>query len=443
MHHDLRVRFLLKEERIEAESRLTIKNDSGEELKQVPFLLYRLLKVTSVFDEKLEPLQFSQSLEKFDEIPAWEVAVIRVNLPVPLSPGKSTTICLNYEGAINGYPEVMEYTKDRIDETYALMRQDVLGYPELGRPVWKEYIAHAVQARFTYNISATVPRGYIVATGGAMGKTIIGKDSITYSFSDKGLTSRMALAVSKFTLLFDDKTNMSVYCLPADKALGENALREMKRAMAYYASIFGELAQNKGFTLIEIPEGWGSWANNFSIFQTASGFKNISELYHEIAHSWNVEPKQEIQRSRYFDEAFGTYFEALAVKQFNGDSAFQKNMLDLRKSWNGAAEKNKQVFDTPIADYGKNELGRNSYTKGAWSLYVLHTVVGDEAFRKIIRTLLNEHRTKPAGFEDFQRITQEVSKRNLKRYFAEWFYGIESSGLLSGESTIGEIAARY
>jgi hypothetical protein len=48
-----------------------------------------------------------------------------------------------------------------------------------------------------------------------------------------------------------------------------------------------------------------------------------------------------------------------------------------RKSQREGVRKSRNAT-TPIAEYEKEELGENSYTKGAWSLYVLNQIVGDE-----------------------------------------------------------------
>lgn len=61
----------------------------------------------------------------------------------------------------------------------------------------------------------------------------------------------------------------------------------------------------------------------------------------------------------------------LAIRAFNGDRLFKEHMEESRAIFAKRATADRLVFDTPIADYAKKELGRYSYTKGAWSLYVV------------------------------------------------------------------------
>ena len=69
----------------------------------------------------------------------------------------------------------------------------------------------------------------------------------------------------------------------------------------------------------------------------------------------------------------------------------------------------------PIAEYGTAALGDDSYTKGAWALFVLNELVGDDTFNKIVRTFLATYANEPADLDDFQAIAVSVSKREATR----------------------------
>jgi aminopeptidase N len=219
-----------------------------------------------------------------------------------------------------------------------------------------------------------------------------------------------------------------------------------REAINFYSGIFGRPKHYQGYTVIEIPDGWGSQASDFYFLQTAAAFMDsasIGEVYHEIGHSWNVTPAPSVKRCRYFDEAFASYFESLAIREFEGEQKFKEDMENTRILFVQRANYNRQVFETPIAEYGKKELGRNSYTKGAWSLYVLNQIVGDERFARIIRSTLAEFEGKTIDFAGFQELCERISKKSLKKYFDEWIYGTESSKLLIDGTPITDIVKRY
>ena len=443
-HYSLRLHFVPKEERFEAEALMTITNNTQQSTSEIPFLLYRLLDVESVTDENGSQIKFSQTIQKFAEANTWQANAIRIDLSNPLLPSKSIKVRMKYGGSVYGYPEVMQYVRDRIDEHYSLIRPDALSYPMLSTPSWPMLLA-SYQSKFTFDIQATVPSGYVVACGGRLMNSASTGDSVVFAFQSKGPVSRMDIAAAKFKFQSDDTQKLSVYFLPEDEQGAANVLQEMKRVIELYSLLFGDVKDYQGFTAIEIPEGWGSQADDYSFLQAASAFKarNISEVYHEISHTWNVKAKPEVARCRWFDEAFAMYFEALAMRALNGDSTFQKHMDELRDRWIQRATEDKRNYDTPIAGYGKEELGRNSYTKGAWSLYVLHKFLGEEKFKEVIRTLLSQFANRLADFKDFQLVAEDVSKKKLSKFFDEWIYGSQSSQLLVDKIPIIEILKRY
>ncbi len=443
-HYSLLLQLFPSGQRLEAEARIKITNNTNQPISEILFLLYRLLDVQEVTDKAGSQLKFSQTIQKFKEAPTWQANLVQVELTNALLSTDSTIVIMKYSGAILGYPEVMQYVKDRIDEQYSLLRPDALAYPILSIPSFPVFI-NSFQSKFTYDIQATVPSGYVVACGGRLVDSTNKDPLITFNFESKGPVSRIDIAIAKFKFISDNVSNLSVYFLPEDEEGAVNILNEMKRATEFYLSFFGLVKNFHGYTAIEIPEGWGSQADVYSFLQAASAFKNrnISEVYHEISHTWNVKAKPEVERCRWFDEGFAMYFEALAVREFMGDTTFQKHMDRLRESWLKGTETNKKIFDTPIAEYGKEELGQNSYTKGAWSLYVLHKLVGEEPFKLVIRTFLFEFADKPADFKDFQLVAEKTTQKNLNKFFDEWIYGSYSSTLLAEKISVTDIAERY
>ena len=444
-HYSLKLRVFPKERRVSVAAQLSLSNNTGEPQSEIPLLLYRLLEVQSVADEKDQPLRFSQSVLGLSDEKNLQANVIKIQLATPLLPHSSLRLNVNYDGAIFGYPEVMAYVRDTINEPFSLIRPDAFAYPMLALPTNKS-VSSAYDSSFTYDLETTVPTGYTVACGGTLTATNRGVDTITFAHKSKIPTWRIDMAIAKFKILADEERKLSIYVLPEDEPGGRNLLNGMKNVIAFYSRMFGPVKNYQGYTAIEIPDGWGSQAGNYYILQSAAAFKDpdrISEMYHEVAHTWNVKGKPGVKRCRYFDEAFASYFESLAIREFNGEPAFLAETERSRELFARWAKYDKRNYDTPIADYWKEELGRLSYTKGAWSLYVLHQLVGEEKFRAIIREFLQAFSESGADFEDFRKTAERVSGKNLGKYSDEWFYGTESSRLLVEKVPIEEIVRRY
>jgi aminopeptidase N len=339
----------------------------------------------------------------------------------------------------------MAYVRDHIGEDYTLLRPDALAYPMLAAPS-SPSLSAAYDTGFTYDLEVTVPSGTTVACGGLPGGVSTSNGMETFRFTSRIPTWRIDIAAAKFKVLKNDPGNLVVYALLEDEAGGVSLLKEMHRVMEFYTLRFGPSNKATSYTVIEIPGGWGSQASDFYILQAAAAFKDpksAHELYHEIGHSWNAKTKSEVKRTRWFDEAFAAYFEALALREFAGQKEFDDQMAMYREHFRDAVKKNSRNATTPIAEYGKEELGGNSYTKGAWSLFVLNQIVGDEKFSQTIRAFLAEFSDRPAGFAEFQSVAERVSKRELSRFFKEWIFGADSSELLIGNASIQEIVERY
>jgi hypothetical protein len=444
-HYDLHFHLLLKENRLEAEALMKVRNDSQEPVSEIPFLLYRLFDVIEVTDDRGVVLPFNQTVVKFSDEKSLQVSLVSVRLSPSLSPGKAVAVRLKYAGSLWGYPEVMAYVRDRIDENYSLLRPDSLAYPILARASFQSWMA-AHRSQFTYRVETEVPAGYVVVCGGRPVETKRTADTATFVFESYRPTWRIDVAAAKFKVIEDAGRKIRVFAIPGDEGEGQRILAAAQKSFRFYSELFGEAGDFPGYSIIEVPEGWGSQASDFYILQTAAAFRDkgrTSELYHEIAHSWNVRVKSGIQRCRYFDEAFASYFQGLAIKEFEGEEAFQKYMTRLRDRFLQSYERDEKNGSTPIADYWREERGENSYTKGAWSLFVLHQVVGDSVFRSLVSGFLREFRTREADFEGFQGFAEKAAEKNLDRFFKEWIFGAESSRLLREKLDAGKIAERY
>lgn len=443
--YELRFTLILKENRLEAEALIKVQNDSPEPVSEVPFILYRLFDVLEVMDDKGIALPFSQNVVKFSDEKSLQVNLISVRPSRPLSPGKNIFVRLKYAGTLWGYPEVMAYVRDRIDENYSLLRPDSLAYPILAQASFQSFVA-AHRSQFTYRVETEVPAGYVVACGGKPVETKSKANTIGFVFESYKPTWRIDIAAAKFKVIEDEASKIRVFAIPEDEGEARRILEASQKSFRFFSGLFGEAGDFPGYTIIEVPEGWGSQASDYYVLQTAAAFRDqgrTSELYHEIAHNWNVRSKPAIQRCRYFDEAFASYFQGLAIREFEGEEAFGKYMTRLRDRFLQSCEKDGKNSSTPISDYWREERGENSYTKGAWSLFVLHQVVGDTVFPSLISGFLREFRAREVDFEDFQGFAEKAAGMNLDRFFKEWIFGAESSPLLREKLDAGKIAERY
>ena len=432
-------------ETIQGKCTITFKNDGKTSLASIPVLLYRLLEIKSVTNSQGQALPFTQKVVKIQDFsPVWQVNKAEIKLSKPIPPGKEGSVTISYGGFIYGYQEVFRYTKDHIGVDFIMIREDVFAYPEISDNSWNSFIA-GVNDTFDFELRISVPKDYVVANGGWLEEKREEGNRTVFSFKSQLPDFRIDIAAAKFDLLEDEARNFRVYHFDEDKEGAERILTGMTNSMDLYTNWLGKMGVERQVTVIETPEGYGGQAAKASILLPAESFsaeRDVSHIYHEVAHLWDVPPLDEMP-SRWLSEGFANYFMTLVLQELHSQERFVQTLERLRSRLKSQCEYEKKLATTPICDYGKAGLTGASYTKGALALYVLHEIVGDTDFKEIFRTYVERYQEKGAALEDFRNLAEEISNKDLKKYFDEWVYGAESSQLLLGELTLQETTQRY
>lgn len=418
---------------------ITFINETDEKFVKIPFLLYHDLKIKTIKDTKGNELIYKQEIVPVQDEEKYKVNYIVVKLPKALVKDNSYTIYIEYSGSLNGYTEIMQYVKDSININFSILREDCFAYPILAYPDG-EHHKIIIYDKFNYKLDIIVPNKYTVGCGGVLQNIKDEENKKKFTYISKFSTWRFDITISEYDLFDDSEMNLKIFAFAKDKSFSETKLKEeIKRAYNYFTSIFGDYPDGSYYTIIEIPEGYGSQSADNYIMMEEHAFNDnsrLTHLYHEIGHAWNSNAKPSIQRTRFFDEAFACYFEALAIREFYGDEAYKNRMELYKKSFIKYVERDKINYSTPISNYGKFDIGYNSYSKGPWVLYTLHKIVGDQNFFIIIKEFLNRFKNKNVDFKDFQLLSEEISNINLDKFFNEWIYGIESSKCLCEKTNI-------
>ena len=150
-----------------------------------------------------------------------------------------------------------------------------------------------------------------------------------------------------------------------------------------------------------------------------SGKNYFEDVYvHELAHHWwgnAVGPAT--WKDIWLNEGFATYSEAIYAEAISGKSALQSTMLS----------KYADDFTGTLYDPGKNLFSSKVYDKGAWVLHMLRWELGDSVFFKILREYFEAYKYKSASTLDFISVCEQVSKKNMKKFFDQWvFTGTEN-----------------
>jgi aminopeptidase N len=231
----------------------------------------------------------------------------------------------------------------------------------------------------------------------------------------------------KYVSISKDTVDLFCYALP-DKF--EDAVRDFTDHNKYLR-VFEELFGFYPFINEKYSIAQFNWVYGAMEHQTITGigtdyitgrkfFQDM--IIHELAHQWwgnAVGPKS--WKDIWLNEGFSTYSEALYWEKTSGFDALKTTL----------AAKTGTFKNGTLYNPDRNLFSSLVYDKGAWVLHMLRKEIGDSTFFKLLRNYYDRFKYKNASTRDFQKITEEFSKKNLSRFFDQWIF--KGQGIIETE----------
>lgn len=443
VRYEMEMEIRYEENELVAGCMLTVRNTSGRPLDSLPLRLYKLLQVTQVLDQNGQALPFSQEVTSIEGVPPWQVNVVRITLPEAVKPGEQTLVNISYAGTLAGYSEILGYVKDHIDESFTIIREDAMAYPGVGEPTLGAIRSAMFQA-YDYRVTLRVPKHLVAANGGNLAEKTTANGLTAYTYENIKPAWRMDFAVAPYRIM--DSDGFRIFYFPSDEEGAESVMVSALSALEQYTSWFGPLKGFEKFSLIQIPEGYGSQADVTSILQTADAFRPEQSaktaLYHELAHLWH--PRENETYSCRWNEGHATFMQYLVAERMDGGVG-----LVHRASSASAArfarncEPGSACAETPLIEYGEKRMTDHSYTKGMVLFHVLYELAGEEAFMSLFKENYRRHAVSGQTTEDLIALILEIPHPAMPRFVQEWFYGLESNDYLFAGKSVDEIVGMY
>jgi aminopeptidase N len=147
--------------------------------------------------------------------------------------------------------------------------------------------------------------------------------------------------------------------------------------------------------------------------------KYLNVNAHELAHQWFgdlITAKE--GKHHWLQEGFATYYALLAEKEVFGEDYFYNDLYTMAKTLNVASK-----HDTiPILNEKASSL--TFYKKGAWALHVLRMNIGENDFRKAVKSYLKKYAYQNVNTDDFLDEIKKVSDYDVTSFKKRW---LESS----------------
>lgn len=441
-------------------ARAQVKFTALDDISIAVFELHNDLRPSKVTDAEGHAMQVERVSQD---------STVRIPLPNGLQKGQSSTLNFEYEGDLVSAE----------DSPVAGLKLAYVGDPSsyllyAGR--WFPVVGYGTN-RFTATIRVTVPEGYTVVgsgnnqsapgapvaapaqTPGAVGES--GKPPIhartgsgglarktgqtappaessaaklsgpqtTYSFVWDKPSFPGTLVIGKFEDATITAGGLVIHVFfPADhkeqaQQYGDVAGKEFN----YFTTLYG-VPMSTDLKVVELPDDTvpAAWAPEMAAISSrvVGGKLNYRLLANMIAHQWwGVAVSPATRNDWWVTDGLARYAETQYVEHVSGKGGEEEAIKDMSV---GAL-----AYDTvPLGQLGTLEPfdpGFQSLAtdKGGMVFHMLHWVIGEQNFDKLVRSFAQQFQGKPASVDDLEKLTDQTAGDKLTWFFAQW---LDSTG---------------
>ncbi|QOY84996.1 peptidase M1 [Paludibaculum fermentans] len=378
-----------------------------DRVSTVTFELNNALNLNSVTDGTGQTLQTTRGNQDYS---------VRVNFPQPLAKGTPATLAFDYSGRLSGTEESPVYGIN-----FAAIKADhaYLMYPARWFP-----ISGYTTDRYQMELTVSAPAGFKVLSSGL---ELPGQGGTLFKSTQPGFYGSLALVKGTAKRISAEGVTTDIW-FEADKqgvaqAIGEETAKQMN----FFTGIYGVPPQ-KNLTLVESGEGA---PNGYSapgiLFLSPAGIgKQPSQrlLSNQITRQWFGNLISPVNRNHiWIVNGMARYAEIMYQEHLNGPSALESEIHDLYVDA-------LTVTDAPVRqaarydDYSP-EFFAVTGSKGAATYNMLRWIIGDAAFQKTLKSVMDQYTNKPISTDDFRKVAEAAGGQNLQGFFIQW---LESTG---------------
>jgi hypothetical protein len=405
-----------------------------------------------------------------DDSNASDMTVCELSTPQAVRPGETLRLKINFATR-----QPSPISRTGVIRNYHFVAQ---WFPKIGvwwNGSWNCHQFHSVTEFFAdfgrYDVTITVPNGYIIGATGGLARAITPNADRTTShrFVQNDVhdfawvtSPDLQVSVRRFSHVRPD---------PIERSDRHHALKEVDvilitqphrenmidryfdatfKALRFYGEWYGEYpydavtvvdpANNSNSGGMEYPT---IFTGGTSMFAPPEQSSPEGVTVHECGHQfwYGLVANNEFEEA-WLDEGFNTYSTDRVMRYgwkpfknvrfyFGGYGAGEEVGVPWAFDVDDAGLAGEVMF---LRDYGQIDVmakpgwkysgtyGLNSYTKPALSLMTLENYLGEEMMYRLLRTYHHRYRFKHPTTEDFIRLVNEVSGKNYRWFFDQtWF----------------------
>jgi len=407
---------------------LSDKNDSIKGLAVIHFkLLQRTESITldlisqtsdgkgmkiSIVTENGKPLAYTHSND-----------IVRIRLPASVNPNDERRVQIKYEGIP---ADGLIIAKNKYNHRTFFADH----WPNRARH-WLPCVDHPAD-KAAIEFIVTAPVHYQVISNGVLVEetNLTENRKLTHYKETVPLPMKVAaIGVADFAVHYEGEIgNIPVHSwvYPEDKVKGFYDYNQATEILPFFIKNVGPYAYKK-LANVQSKTIFGGMENAGAIFYSESSVtgNRSSEglIAHEIAHQWFGNMATEAEWAHvWLSEGFATYMSILYMEsKYGPDTAIKALTEDRMQIIDFSKQRSAPVVDSSTTSY-LELLNANSYQKGGWILHMPRKQLGDSSFWNGVRSYYAQYAGKNAVTEDFRKVMEKISGKDLKTFFTQWLY---------------------
>lgn len=224
-----------------------------------------------------------------------------------------------------------------------------------------------------------------------------------------------------------ESIEIKYYVWRNDSTLSVTAFQNVLDMMNFYVGIYGPYPFEKYGMNAVYPFLWGGMENQtMTMIHRNWLIGNDNGMAHELSHMWYGDKVTCFGwQNVWLNEGFATYSDALYMKHRLGHAYFISLMNQRANSYFNEDNTIRFPLYNPPSNYIFS--WGHVYCKGSWVLHMLRYIEGDTTdtsgiFFQAMRIYADSFAYKNASTEDYKRIHEQVTGRDLDWFFSEWVY---------------------
>jgi aminopeptidase N len=296
----------------------------------------------------------------------------------------------------------------------------------------------APNAKFTSEVMCRVPEGMTAESNGRLVSEekdpATGLTAFHWSQEKPHANYLIAVAAGYFKKLEDKHDNVPLALLtpPSEFSEAPAFFRDTKDIMGFFEAEIGipyPWAKYDQVCLSDFVEG-GMENTSLTLLTDGELFTAATEniidsdelVSHEMAHQWfgdlvTCDDWSDI----WLNEGFATYYALLYDGHKNGHDSMLYELYRNARQITGMQNDTNAIVRRTYGD-PMEMFSYLAYPKGGWVLHMLRSELGEDLYRRCIKTYLERHQYGNVVTEDLRKVIAELSGRSYDQFFDQWLY---------------------